>query len=189
MTLKICIRCNEEKPLIDFNNDKTRIDGKQSYCRKCINAAQRKSYYKSEKRINRAKRVASERAEKLTRPEKKCTSCEEVKWLDEFYNDSHHIDGKNSACKSCINKRNGLNRRKYTISQYGITIEEYDEFFNRQQGRCALPHCRKEGRLCIDHDHETGVVRGLLCVPCNSSLGALGDTKESIKGVLSYLTR
>lgn len=59
-------------------------------------------------------------------------------------------------------------RRK---SQYGLTPEDFAAMLKRQRGRCRI--CRKKlaGRPVIDHSHETKKVRGLLCSPCNVSLG------------------
>ncbi len=68
---------------------------------------------------------------------------------------------------------------------YGITIEQYDELLERQDGLCGI--CREANKLVVDHDHQTGAVRGLLCDKCNRSLGGLGDTEESLEAALAYL--
>jgi hypothetical protein len=62
-----------------------------------------------------------------------------------------------------------------------------------QNGVCAI--CKlsvkgtKHSRLCFDHDHKTGVVRGLLCWPCNCALGLLEDSTEAIQGMLDYINK
>ena len=53
--------------------------------------------------------------------------------------------------------------------RYGIGIEEYDAMVAAQDGRCLI--CDRERKLVVDHEHETGRVRGLLCITCNSQLG------------------
>lgn len=73
---------------------------------------------------------------------------------------------------------------------YGITIHDYGAMFQQQGGCCAI--CGKHAslyQLHVDHDHATGKVRGLLCVGCNTGLGALGDTAESLARALTYLQR
>jgi Recombination endonuclease VII len=61
-------------------------------------------------------------------------------------------------------------RRQQRRTKYGMEQEDYDELLESQGGRCAI--CgRPFGRVCIDHDHATGQVRGLLCNLCNSRLG------------------
>lgn len=69
--------------------------------------------------------------------------------------------------------------------QYGMTLLEFDAMVDSQQNKCAI--CKKSNKLVVDHDHDTGKVRGLLCDRCNTALGALGDTHASITRVLSYL--
>ncbi len=72
-------------------------------------------------------------------------------------------------------------------SNYNLTLEQYDKMFEEQNGNCAicgLPQLMK--RLAVDHDHETGEVRGLLCACCNMQLGILED-KEFCKKALGYL--
>ena len=72
--------------------------------------------------------------------------------------------------------------------RYGITVEQFDALFELQGGCCKL--CGKiseSRRLCIDHDHITDAVRGLLCIQCNSALGKLGDTVEGLMRALAYV--
>lgn len=68
-----------------------------------------------------------------------------------------------------------LRNRRYELKQYGLTVEDYDTMFDTQGGVCAI--CGEPpvngARLVVDHDHETGKVRGLLCSPCNTAVGRL----------------
>lgn len=74
---------------------------------------------------------------------------------------------------------------------YSITVEDYKKLFERQGGVCAI--CRKtcnrsnSKRLCVDHDHVTGAVRGLLCFKCNVGLGRFDDDVLTIDRAISYL--
>lgn len=56
-----------------------------------------------------------------------------------------------------------------------------------QEGRCAICGCSPSYRLAVDHSHETGAIRGLLCVGCNTSLGALEKKDGWLKKALEYL--
>jgi len=84
-------------------------------------------------------------------------------------------------------------RRSYhktNAKRYGLTAEEYDEILMAQDGRCAV--CRSEPghrRLAIDHDHITGLVRGLLCHLCNSMLGHGRDNPVLLQAGIEYLAR
>ena len=77
---------------------------------------------------------------------------------------------------------------------YGITVAEYDAMWKKQGGRCGacrLPETATyKGvvkRLAVDHNHETGQVRGLLCLRCNRALGLLQDDPVKLERLREYL--
>jgi hypothetical protein len=74
---------------------------------------------------------------------------------------------------------------KHIEKTYGIDIEEFERLKEKQNNRCAV--CDRETKLCIDHDHSSGKVRGLLCNSCNSGIGFLGDDDAGVKKALDYL--
>lgn len=76
------------------------------------------------------------------------------------------------------------------LKRYGLTVADYNAILLAQGSACAC--CSKKAnndgrRLFVDHCHETGEVRGLLCQPCNTAIGLLGDNLEGVKNALSYL--
>jgi glycerol-3-phosphate dehydrogenase len=73
------------------------------------------------------------------------------------------------------------------LRRYGITTEEFFEMVERQEGKCAV--CERECELQVDHDHETGVVRGLLCGNCNRAAGLLHDEPDRALSLAFYLAR
>lgn len=74
------------------------------------------------------------------------------------------------------------------LKRYGITIEDWDRMFIEQGGRCAICVEVSE-RLCVDHDHVTGTVRGLLCLTCNFAVGALKDSPLLAESLIRYLKK
>jgi ferredoxin len=80
------------------------------------------------------------------------------------------------------------NRRTVLKQLYDITPEEVEQMEQAQAGLCAICHkkCPTNRRLSIDHDHETGRVRGLLCLKCNVAIGAL-NTPELLEQAKAYL--
>jgi len=60
-------------------------------------------------------------------------------------------------------------------SKYGLTLSQYQTMYRKQHGRCAI--CGQKSKLCVDHNHKTGVVRGLLCYQCNSFIGRTDEQK------------
>ena len=80
------------------------------------------------------------------------------------------------------------------IKQYGLTLAKYDAILAAQNGGCAICGSKiakttRNGRFCIDHDHKTGEVRGLLCAPCNRGIGLLQDSVPILEAAMKYLTR
>ncbi len=85
-------------------------------------------------------------------------------------------------------------RKRYEIQlrqKYGMTYEQYEKMLWDQKGKCAIcgtPASREPfGRLCVDHDHATGVVRALLCRGCNAGLGQFEDNIGRLEGAVQYL--
>lgn len=72
---------------------------------------------------------------------------------------------------------------------YGITLSEYNVMLADQHGVCAIckvPH-HPERPLVVDHDHDSGMVRGLLCSECNTGIGLLGDNPDTLESAIAYL--
>ena len=130
-----------------------------------------------------------------------CNICGETKALTEYYvNNKGNLHGK---CKKCYVKKQQENytpekgRDKNLRYNYGITLEEYNTLLSNQDGKCATcgttePGGRKSGRgggtnVFVDHCHDTGKVRGLLCHSCNRAMGLLGDNVSVIESMIKYL--
>lgn len=81
----------------------------------------------------------------------------------------------------------------YIKRKYGIERDQFQQMLEEQEGVCAI--CRQEcnrsttTRMCIDHDHSTGKVRGLLCFQCNVGLGKFKDDTALLRTAIEYLQR
>lgn len=76
------------------------------------------------------------------------------------------------------------------LKKRGITLEEYEALLDQQEGRCGICRTDKAGAKkdwCIDHDHASGRVRGLLCHHCNVALGSVRDNPEILRRMIRYL--
>jgi hypothetical protein len=113
----------------------------------------------------------------------KCSKCREEKELDKFYFDKWN-NVYHKSCKNCHNKKL-------------ISPSEYEEKFRGQFGKCAI--CSLESltktmsgkpvKLSVDHDHNTGKIRGLLCTNCNVGLGKFKDSPQIMRKAFLYLLK
>lgn len=142
-----------------------------------------------------------------------CSKCKKEKSPTEFYKHIRMKSGLSSRCKPCCgiiskewaskNKekrikavrdfraRNPEAGRRYELKRvYGISVETYERMFREQNGGCKI--CGKQNldgkRLSVDHDHNTGTIRGLLCHRCNGGLGHFFDDPYLFQSAIKYLT-
>lgn len=211
---KLCTSCGESKSVEDFYRRKTGHLAR--WCKPCdiADVSRRKS----------AARAAA-RAEKLAQPqpapltEKQCIHCDQIKPIDQFL--KRESGRRRGECNECRNvyareySRDVANRARISANgkayaarnpaklwaqrllKYGLTPEQYDAIYDRQQGTCAVCGVHRERAdggdigggnvLCIDHCHDTGAVRGLLCSGCNRGIGLLGDNPERLLAAINYL--
>lgn len=124
-----------------------------------------------------------------------CTKCYEEKDTTEFYRKKGAKDGISRQCKECNGAHHKADKAKnpdahtnrWLKYKYGITIEVFKVMLEEQGGSCAICGDTPDYRLCVDHRHDTGKVRGLLCRSCNKAIGQLGDTPESVLKAYNYL--
>lgn len=142
---------------------------------------------------------------------KKCPHCLKVKTLDMFYKSSRQSGGYQSYCKVCnlenlnrlypkldVDKRRVASRRTMLKSKYGISLEDYNNILNTQQGVCAICKEKETVRsnklgnvdsLRVDHCHTTGKIRGLLCSRCNFGISNFRDRIGILVSATNYLLK
>jgi hypothetical protein len=107
-----------------------------------------------------------------------------------------HLDERREASrvsqlkrKDKIKEYNKKYQRKYFLKRrYDITLENYSQMVEEQEGKCAI--CNKPfDSLCVDHNHLTGEVRGLLCSKCNQGIGLLDENIEIFTKAIDYLKK
>lgn len=144
---------------------------------------------------------------------KLCRGCNTEKPLDDFHRRSTAKDGRQSRCKDCQKvsaydwrdrhpERSAEHRRNHYEKTgrgrqyhrlYGVTAAQVEAIREAQGARCAIcgrPEAEsRNGRLHVDHDHESGGVRGLLCHLCNTALGKFEDDRDRLYTAILYLDR
>jgi hypothetical protein len=179
---KSCTSCDREKSVSLFARNKRTRDGYCSWCKEC-HAKQSLDYY----RRNREK-VAKYASARAKLPEVKARRRviqkryakkhpERVAASNKAWRESNRVKVKEQLYNNWL-KRN-----------YGITRIEYEELLRSQDGRCAI--CRTlpttQRRLAVDHDHDTGKIRGILCDQCNVGLGNFRESAAMLKAAAVYI--
>lgn len=139
---------------------------------------------------------------------KQCSRCGEWKPLAEFHRQSRSPAGVHYKCKPCNYATARLwksahpeRRREHYLANprptidrhlrrlYGITLAQYEGLLVAQDNRCAICGARpsERRRLDVDHDHESGRIRGLLCPRCNLALGQIGHDPARARALADYL--
>ena len=128
---------------------------------------------------------------------KQCNKCKEDKPLTQFR--TYRKNKLRATCKACESKRQserykeqgGSVQREYHLqNKYGLSLHEYDQKLASQGGLCAVcltDNPGSRGRFCVDHNHQTGEVRGLLCATCNQGIGLLQDNPATLTRAATYL--
>ena len=203
--LLLCIDCQETKPISEFYRTGRTSGGREtyfSYCIPCKSTRERNKRTSQPVQDHRAKSKAD--CDFIT-----CPSCEVTKPRTEF---SFRKSGRQAGqpylpCRECSNlrhreylRRNPEVRKRhrkpahqmpYYLAKYGLTVESFESLLAAQGGTCAI--CERdisqdgEAAAAIDHCHETGAVRGLLCKPHNAALGLLGDDPKLLDRAAQYL--
>ncbi len=202
---KVCRVCGEVKPVHDFFMKDRCKDGREGRCKACHT------------KEDSATCVRLQREEDLLRQQiiqqvlmgsKKCVKCTVEKPVEEFNRAKRNSDGLNSWCKSCMRtyakvvstpKRHSRKReereakrkqaRDYArFKSYGLTEVDFIVKRELQDNKCKL--CDKpfgEKTPVVDHNHDTGQVRGLLHSNCNVLLAMAGDDITMLQAAISYL--
>lgn len=118
-----------------------------------------------------------------------CSVCHQEKSHEEFHKHGGYKDGRNIKCISCEKDRlrNGKIRTKQA-EKLGILYEGVPcECCGKTTSRVGSTS--RMIRPVVDHCHETGKIRGILCYPCNMGIGHLGDTLNNLRNAIRYLER
>ena len=144
---------------------------------------------------------------------KTCTKCKETRPIDDFHNDRTGKNGKRSQCRFCVlaankdwqarnpehakecwkrssNKRYSKDvRQKRRLKSYNLSESQYTLLVSFSAGKCNI--CERElgTKEHIDHCHDSGKVRGLLCVKCNTAIGLLNDDAALMRRAIEYIER
>lgn len=167
--MKKCKKCLIDKKLDSFKKKKGGKLGVDSRCKECESTHRKSKEYRGRENKRKAFRKENEL-------------------------------GYNEKIKNGLKKYKSDNKEKVALVQknwflkklYGIDISEFDKMYNEQNGCCAI--CEKHQSLLskglsVDHDHETGKIRKLLCGNCNTAIGLLDENILMFNKCIDYLIK
>lgn len=200
---KECLICHVTKPNTDFYASKQHKGGLYPYCKPC--------------QIAKVAQMAKERPRRHQAPEgmKRCERCKETKPVSEFYKYTSQFDGLSRKCAACSREthkayvdahpediarrakawraKNPKKARDYEIKKnYGLPFGSYETMLAAQDGKCGIcgtSDPAPQPRFSVDHDHDTKIVRGLLCAHCNLGIGHLRHDLDILRKAAEYLLR
>lgn len=144
-----------------------------------------------------------------------CAACKQNKPLSEFGKSSRTVHGYWTYCKACAYKHHSKWRKKNLTRaavharqwrrnnpdrakdhdlkrNMGLPLGTYATMLQAQNGCCAICGCDKpkgKGRFHVDHCHDTGKIRGLLCSNCNLAIGHFRHSLATLVSAINYLSR
>ena len=121
-----------------------------------------------------------------------CSRCGILKHVSKYYPAKLNKTGLQYHCKVCENKNY---KERATLRRYGLTYKAYQSMVELQENRCLI--CGKLGgsknnfgkQLGVDHKHDNGEIRGLLCYNCNMGLGYFNDSPEYLSNAIKYINK
>lgn len=178
-THRICSECKKRLPHSEFFRDQRYKYGIGARCRKCGGLRN--------KRLGQRNK-SGDGLLPLDHP-LKCRSCGTTKNASEFRIDHSYRTGRGPDCKECM-------RHKAREWAFGISKDRFESMMHSQRGVCAI--CGKpekcKGRsghilaLAVDHNHDNGTIRGLLCRQCNMKLPFVEDA-VFLESAMAYLRK
>lgn len=209
MKTKCCTKCKIEKSLSEFNKNRSAKDGLDYWCRACKNARRKtynyppsigpkicsgcseikpaKDFGRNKRRKNglssRCKLCQSARKKARNHPRsmapQTCRSCGKTMLAENFTADTKNTSGLSSWCRVCISA-------KIKERVYGVDRQKHLAMLNFQGWKCL---CGAPLTMSspIDHCHQTGAIRGILCQNCNKPLGHVKDSPIILRKLADYL--
>jgi hypothetical protein len=176
---KKCSQCGKIKYIQEFDKRSDRALGVRSACKQCRRKRRKVYEDKNREKIREWKRNFNKNHK------------EEINSKSKLYRDSNKeriSNDRKKRYKESDKIKSRLRNYSY-LSNYGITLEKYNELFEKQNGVCAICGTSTNKPLYIDHNHKTGEVRGLLCVKCNSGIGFFMDNSHLLISAIRYLDK
>lgn len=176
--MKICTKCNVAQPVENFRKYP---DYRSGACKDC----ERKYHTQYLRKTRKDDVPLYKREVLLAEGLGYCGQCKGTFPLSDFRKSNRTLIGYEGTCRTC---KGFLQRASRVKRYYKLEYKEYLSMLENQQDKCAICLTTFEAKsICVDHNHNTGDVRGLLCHTCNRALGLFKDSKKILSRTLQYL--
>jgi len=124
----------------------------------------------------------------------RCKECRDATYK-KWYNSEKGQEKARKYSKEYYSKSENKEKTRAIgiFRRFGITSQDYDKMYKNQKGVCAICKnkeiCPRHKHLSVDHNHETGKIRGLLCNTCNKALGLFKENPQYLKNAVKYLKK
>lgn len=167
MVTKVCAKCGIELDISNFNKHNGTRDRLYPYCKAC------------RRELEQIRKASVNNPISVT--EKICGRCKASKPSDAFSRNRYASDGLGYMCREC----DKLNKK---ARYYGLSPEAYNKMLTIQDNKCCICECVMD-EPHVDHCHENGKVRGLLCTRCNVLIGMAKDKTQTLASAIEYLSK
>jgi hypothetical protein len=173
-----CPSCGQTKPYTEFGRNRSQKDGLSFYCLEC-NRARSNQWYR-----NRRRSLGKEVRDLSWVPDgfRWCPTCRQAVPIEDYTRNAASATGFGGHCKRCHNEQS---KDAYLLRVHGISRAEVDAMRAAQDDQCAI--CGDETPEHLDHDHESGLIRALLCQRCNQGLDMFRDSPSFLRAAADYI--
>ena len=204
--VKTCNFCKATKPLDEFYKAAKSPDGRQYRCKDCTRIASRQysrdnpeARRQSDRKYRATDNYKANRKARREGPQReRILEQKRDSWYRHHESNLEKLRERNGDPEFLRKQRERRERwraknprgpqRHSLKAVYGITLEQWDRMIIRQLGCCAI--CGEQSRdLHVDHCHETGKIRALLCHKCNRGLGLFEDEPERLREAARYIVK
>lgn len=195
METKICTICHTEKPITEFRKRGKNSDKRRNECSECLRKKTKEYYAQNAEELKQWQknhRIENKEVLSIYHKEKYLKNRDaRLKYAKEYkFTNKELISEKAKEFR----KINPDRVKSWDLMQsFGITFEHYSSMLEKQNGVCKI--CKqtesigKNKNLSVDHCHTTGKIRGLLCHTCNTTLGKVKESIQTLQTMCDYITK
>lgn len=203
-TRKKCSTCREEKSIVDFNKNKSTMDGLHSQCKDCLREYRKSSKDKRAVWLEENKdHIRKYSAEYREENRENLREYDRKRWIENrdsesarskrYYNENREAILLKQKERREANPEVAKDTR--LRNKYKISLDDYNRILMNQNSKCAICGMSDESGLVVDHDHSCckgatscgKCVRALLCHRCNAGIGFLGDDASRLRKAAAYI--